>query len=193
MDALELLRQDHRRSEELLGRVEQAGRDPAGAAAAARELAALLADHVDLEEDLLYPAFTARAGDHAAAELTARAATQHRLLTALAGELAATPVGDPRFTAKARALAEQLRRHLDEEETRVFAAAEDAVDDEELIDLGRRLDERRRVLAAARELRDELVAAPARRARPLLLAASVAAASLLLLAGRRRRARRRRR
>jgi hemerythrin-like domain-containing protein len=184
MDVLGLLREDHRRLEELLGTLERSAGDAGRRGVLAGQVHAALRDHVDQEEGLLYPAVRARPdGPKVDGEVLGRGAEQHRRLSVLAEELAGLAAGDDRFVAKLGVLAEQVRVHLDEENTRLFTAAEDVLGDDELLDLGRRLEERKRVVSAQQELRDEMAGVappPSGRDRRLLRAAVAAAAAAML-------------
>jgi hemerythrin-like domain-containing protein len=148
MDALGLVRQDHRKLEALLERCEQTGDDSAEERAVlVDQLHTALRHHVEEEETLLYPAF--RQPDH---DLVARATEQHRMITKLADELAATPPAADAFRPRVRILADQVRRHLDTEDGPLLTALEDLLDDATLLDLGRRLENRRHVVAAQEDL-----------------------------------------
>src|SRR4030095_12374976 len=59
--------------------------------------------------------------------------------------------GDTR-EAKLTVLAEQVRNHLDTEDSVLLTAIEDLVDDDTLLELGRRMEQRERVIEARREL-----------------------------------------
>ena len=49
-------------------------------------------------------------------------------------------------------LTEQVRTHLDDEDATVLTAIEDLIDDDTLMELGRRMEQRDQVLEARREL-----------------------------------------
>jgi hypothetical protein len=153
MDALTLVREEHRRLEGLLERCERPGRDAGdGHAVLLGQLQAALRHHVDQEEPILYTIYrerTRRAGiDLAPLE---RALEQHRLIERLGSELADAGSGDT-GEAKLTVLTEQVRTHLDDEEAAVLTAIEDLVDDDTLLELGRRMEQRDRVLEARSEL-----------------------------------------
>jgi hemerythrin-like domain-containing protein len=158
MDALGLLREDHRRLEGLLERLEGADRsDLDGRAALVGQVRTAVRQHVDQEEGMLYPAFEARAsGPNIDPDMLPRGREQHRLLRVLVDDLGGLPPADERVEAKLRLLVGRVRSHLDDEDTGLFAATEDLVPDEELLDLGRRLEDRKRVVAAQEEIREDL-------------------------------------
>jgi hemerythrin-like domain-containing protein len=149
MDALELVRQDHRRLEALLERCERTGQDDGEERTVLlAQLNAALRHHVDEEEALLYPAFPLPDRD-----LLTRGTEQHRLITTLADELAAIPPDADAFPPKLHVLATQIRTHLDTEDATLLTALEALLDDPALLDLGRRLEDRKHVVAAQESLR----------------------------------------
>ena len=153
MDALTLVRQDHRRVENLLERVERlAGDDAEERAVLLGQLQAALRHHVEAEEAILYAIFRERArrAEVSLAPLD-QAIEQHRLIDRLSRELTEARSGDTR-EAKLTVLTEQVRNHLDTEDSVLLTAIEDLLDDDTLIELGRRMEQRDRVIEARREL-----------------------------------------
>jgi hemerythrin-like domain-containing protein len=152
MDALTLVRQDHRELEELLRRCERLDGNAHDQRAALGRLRTGLQHHVDQEESILYPIYRERAR-RAGVDLAPldRTLEQHRLIDRLADELADARPGD---TLKARltVLAERIRTHLDDEGAVLLTAIEDLIDDDTLLELGRRMEQRDRVVEARREL-----------------------------------------
>jgi hemerythrin superfamily protein len=186
MDALGLVRQDHRKLEALLERCEQTDRDSAEERAVlVDQLRTAVRHHVEEEESILYPAFRRRDDG-----VLVRATEQHRLLARLADELAATPPTADAFGPRLRVLADQVHRHLDAEDGPILTALEDLLDDDALLDLGRRLENRRRVVAAQKDLAASTTGFLTRRL-PLISAALAVLAALAAVAvvRRRRRAR----
>jgi hemerythrin-like domain-containing protein len=154
VDALTLVREEHRRLEELLERCERAGYAAGdGRAALLGQLQAALRHHVDQEETILYMIFRERARQ-AEVDLAPleRALGQHRLIERLGRELADAEPGDGTGEARLAALTRQVRSHLDDEDATVLTAIEDLIDDHSLMELGRRMEQRDRVLASRREL-----------------------------------------
>jgi hemerythrin-like domain-containing protein len=182
MDAIGLVRQDHRRLEALLERCERADQDDAGERTVLLDqLNAAIRHHVDEEEGLLYPAFPQADGD-----LLARGTEQHRRITTLADELTAIPPTTDSFQPKFRMLAEQVRTHLDTEDATLLTALEAELDDPALLDLGRRLENRRRVVAAQEALKSTATNVLPRLRRGVMVVAATAAAIALAAIARRR-------
>jgi hemerythrin-like domain-containing protein len=153
MDALTLVRQEHRKVEGLLERCERLeGDDEDARAVLVGQLQAALRQHVDQEEVILYTIFRERArrAEVSLAPLD-QAIEQHRLIDRLSRELTGSRAGDT-FEAKLTVLIEQVRNHLDTEDSALFTAIEDLIDDDTLIELGRRIEQRDRVIEARREL-----------------------------------------
>jgi hemerythrin-like domain-containing protein len=191
MDALTLVRRDHERLEALLERILRgAGGTAEAGAVPLDELRAALRHHVDQEESILYPIFRERAR-RAEVDLAPldRAVEQHRLIDRLARELLDTgPDGDG-VRAKLTVLVEQVRTHLDAEDAVLLTAIEDLMDDDSLLELGRRMEQRDRVIAARQELARAVIPG-GRRLAAFLGGLGAAAAGLLVLARRRRAPRR---
>ena len=153
MDALTLVRQEHRKVEGLLERCERLeGDDEDERAVLIGQLQAALRHHVDQEEAILYAIFRERArrAEVSLAPLD-QATEQHRLIDRLSRELTDARSGDT-LEAKLTVLIEQVRNHLDTEDSVLLTAIEDLIDDDTLMELGRRMEQRDRVIDARREL-----------------------------------------
>jgi hemerythrin-like domain-containing protein len=182
MDALTLVRDEHRKLEALLERCEHleedAGDERAGLLG---QLQAALRRHVDQEESILYTIFRERARraelDLAPLE---RVLEQHRLIDRLGREL--TDAGDDTGRAKLTVLTEQVRAHLDDEDAAVLTAIEDLIDDDTLMELGRRMEQRDRVVEARRELAATTVPGGARGRRVAAALGGLVAVGTALLA-----------
>ncbi|HEX2375476.1 MAG TPA: hemerythrin domain-containing protein [Actinomycetota bacterium] len=164
MDALTLVRQDHRKLEALLERCEQlGGGDEVERAALLGQLQAAVRHHIDQEESLLYTIFRERAR-RAEVDLAPldQALEQHRLIDRLTRELTDA---DDTLQAKITVLAVQVRKHLDTEDATLLTAIEDLIDDDTLIELGRRMEQRGRVIEARRDLVTLVRGAPGSRRR----------------------------
>jgi hemerythrin-like domain-containing protein len=191
MDALTLVRQDHRKLEELVRRCEELDGQGGGGREGLRRLQAAVRHHVDQEESILYPTFRERAGQ-AEVDLAPldRALEQHRLIDRLAGELTDPEVDGGTRRANLTVLAERVRTHLDDEDSVLLTAIEDLIDDDTLLELGRRMEQRERVIQARRELAATIIPGGTRGRRvAAALGGLVAAGTALfaILARRRRR------
>ena len=188
MDALTLVRQDHRKLEALLERYEQLdGDDGEGRAVLLGQLRAALRHHIDQEEPILYTIYRERARRADQAPLD-QAIEQHRLIERLSRELAEGEPDDDTLAARFTLLIEQVRTHLDTESSVLLTAVEDLIDDDTLQELGRRMEQRDQVMESRREL--ATVVPCGRRTRRIAAAlggvAALGAAVLAILARRRR-------
>ncbi len=189
MDALTLVRQDHRKLEGLLERSEQLDGDDEERDVLLGQLQSAIRRHIDQEESILYTIFRERAR-RAEADLSPleRALEQHRLLERLSNELADGVRDDTTLKAKLTVLAEQVHAHLDDENTHLLTAIEDLIDDDTLIELGRRMEQRDRVIESRRQFATAVTGGP--RGRRIVAAlgglAAVGTALLAVLVRRRR-------
>jgi hemerythrin-like domain-containing protein len=189
MDALTLVRQDHRKLETLLERCERLDEDDEEERAVLiGQLQAALRHHVDQEESILYPIYRERARragvDQAPLD---QAVEQHRLIDRLARELTDGDPDDGTLAARLTLLIGQARTHLETESSVLLTAVEDLIDDDTLLELGRRMEQRDRVMEARRELATLVPGGPrGRRAAALGGLAALGTAVLAILARRRR-------
>ncbi|HEV2930301.1 MAG TPA: hemerythrin domain-containing protein, partial [Propionibacteriaceae bacterium] len=161
MDALTLVRQDHRKLEGLLERAEQLDGDDEERDVLLGQLQSAIRRHIDQEESILYMIFRERAR-RAEVDLSPleRALEQHRLLERLSNELTDGVRDDTTLKAKLTVLAEQVRTHLDDENTHLLTAIEDLIDDDTLIELGRRMEQRDRVIESRRQFANTVTGGP---------------------------------
>ena len=191
MDAMTTVRQDQRKIEGLLERVEQlaGNEDRHERDVLLGQLLSAIQRHVDQEESILYTIFRERAR-RAEVDLAPldQAVEQHRLIERLASELADARSDDTTLKAKLTVLAEQVRTHLDEESAFVLTAIEDLIDDDTLIELGHRMELRDRVIESHRQLANVIPGGrPGRRIAAALGGLAAVGTALLAVLARRRR------
>ena len=181
MDALTLVRQDHRKLEGLLERAEQLDGDDEERDVLLGQLQSAIRRHIDQEESILYTIFRERAR-RAEVDLSPleRALEQHRLLDRLTNELTDGVRDDTTLKAKLTVLAEQVRTHLDDENTHLLTAIEDLIDDDTLIELGRRMEQRDRVIESRRQFANTVTGGPRGRRIAAALGGLAAAGTALL-------------
>jgi hemerythrin-like domain-containing protein len=189
MDALTLVRQDHRKFEGLLERAEHLDGDDEERDVLLGQLQSAIRRHIDQEESILYTIFRERAR-RAEVDLSPleRGLEQHRLLERLSDELTDGVRDDTTLKAKLTVLAEQVRTHLDDENTHLLTAIEDLIDDDTLMELGRRMEQRDRVMESRRQFANTVTGGPRGRRIAAALGglAAVGTALLAVLARRRR-------
>ena len=114
LDAIALLKQDHRQAEELFARFEKASGD-----AQKRELAERicleLSVHSKIEEEIFYPACKGKVEE----DLLKEGYVEHDGAKVLIAEIIAGGPGDGFYDSKVKVLQEQVEHHVQEEEKRV--------------------------------------------------------------------------
>jgi hemerythrin-like domain-containing protein len=147
MDALSLLRRDHRELKKVLAELEPTtDRAVRTRTRLFAQLERELIAHETIEEELFYPALRARPS---AAEM-ARTHERHRVVDDLVEPVRRVPVSDPTWLAHTRRLKDGLESHFLEEESELFELARRTFSSAELQELGLRMADRR--AAVVREL-----------------------------------------
>ena len=133
-----LLKEDHERVKALFERFEEA-KGRAAKIRIVREALAELKVHAALEEELFYPAVRKPVGK----EIMNEADEEHHVAKLLIAELDAMDGTESHFDAKFQVLAENVRHHIEEEESEMLPKAEKVkVDFEALAEKMRRRKER---------------------------------------------------
>jgi len=138
MDAIALLKADHKTVETLFRRFEQAGPN-------AKKLKRKLVDqivrelavHAVIEEQVLYPAMRAKGGKFE--EPVLEALEEHHVAKWLLKELENLPPEAERFNAKVKVLMENIRTHVAEEERGLFPSMRKAFTPAELREIAQQL------------------------------------------------------
>ncbi len=138
-DALQMLREDHDKVKEMFGKFTQE-KDGGRKKEIGDEIIWELQIHSKLEEQLFYRALTEEEP-----ELMARSEEEHHVAQVLEEELAQMDASDSHYSAKFHVLEENVRRHIEEEESEVFKVAE-KLGKERLAKLGERMSERKQEL-----------------------------------------------
>jgi hypothetical protein len=142
MDAVTLLKADHRKVEDLFEAFEKA-RDAARKEKLVRQICTELSIHTLIEEEIFYPACTG----HVEEDKVDEAYVEHDGAKVLISELLNGDVENEFYDAKVKVLSELIRHHVKEEEQRsegMFAQAKKAGLD--LEGLGERLMQRKQEL-----------------------------------------------
>jgi len=134
VDAIALLKADHRTVEALFEKFENATRKDQKKKLA-EQICTELVIHATLEEEIFYPACQGKIDD----DLTEEAYVEHDGAKMLIAEIAASSPDDDFYDAKVSVLSEEIKHHVKEEEQRdgMFAQAKAAGLD--LTELGERL------------------------------------------------------
>lgn len=140
MDALQLLREDHRRVKELFRQFSEA-EDGATRKAISDEAIAELMIHAQLEEEIFYPAMQ-REG---LTEIVTHAEAEHMAAETIMEELIGIDARGTQLQARFQVLAELVIEHITEEESQLFPRAAE-LGSERLDNLGDKLQEMRQQL-----------------------------------------------
>lgn len=139
MDAIVLLKDDHKKVERLFKQFEKAGE---GAHKTKRKLVdqviAELTTHAYIEETLFYP--TARSAVPETGEHVLESVEEHHVVAWMLSELARMDPADERFDAKMSVLMENVRHHVEEEEQEWFPQVRQAMGRKDLRDLGEKME-----------------------------------------------------
>jgi hemerythrin superfamily protein len=138
MDAIVLLKDDHKQVERLFKQFEKAGDN---AHQTKREIVdeviKELTTHAYIEETLFYP--TARAAVPETGEHVLESVEEHHVVAWMLSELAHTEPADERFDAKMTVLMENVRHHVEEEEKEWFPQVRKAMGRKDLQNLGEKM------------------------------------------------------
>jgi hypothetical protein len=139
MDAIKMLKEDHRAVEELFEKFEKA-KSEGPKEKLAEQICQMLKVHATLEEEMFYPAAKAEMED---AELIDEAQVEHNSAKQLIAEIEQGP-GDYLWEAKVKVLGEYIKHHVKEEEGEIFK--EVRATDIDLEELGQRMMARKQEL-----------------------------------------------
>jgi hemerythrin superfamily protein len=112
-NAIALLKADHRQVEKLF-KAFKAAKSAADQQPLAKQICTALKTHMQLEEEIFYPAFIGATGDK---ELHNEALVEHQSARTLIDEIESSVGGDPLFEARVTVLAEMIKHHVKEEES----------------------------------------------------------------------------
>jgi hemerythrin superfamily protein len=137
LDAIQLIQQDHRAVDQLFRRFEREAKsgDVEAQRATVRDVVRALSIHASVEEEFLYPALREAGVDSEVLD----ALEEHHAAKLTLAELDALAPGHPRYAPKVRLLAENVRRHVREEERALLPRLRRALDDHQRRELGETL------------------------------------------------------
>jgi hemerythrin superfamily protein len=139
MNALTLLKEDHDRVKKMLAEGEQTTeRAEKTRAELFLRLKSDLTIHERMEEEILYPALKEKPKTE---DIAYEGYEEHHVVDEILAELEATPVDSPEWTAKFKVAKENLEHHIEEEEGEMFPMTRKLFSDDELEDMGRRMQE----------------------------------------------------
>ena len=174
--ATDLLKEDHQKVKELFKafrRLEEDEEQEKGRLF--EEIRRELTIHAKVEEEIFYPAVK-KIPEADARRLVLEAGEEHAIVKTLLGQLEGLEAGGDVFDAKMKVLMEGVEHHADEEESDMFPEARKGLEEDELLELGRRIESRKNALLGSemRPARRSAASAPRRPSapRPAVKAAS---------------------
>ncbi|PLR28685.1 hemerythrin [Caulobacter zeae] len=141
-DAIALLEADHRQVEDYFEAYEGLT-DPAAKKSLADKICLALKVHTQIEEEFFYPPAREATGD---GDLIDEAIVEHMGAKTLIAQIEAGAPDQPLYDAKVKVLGEQVRHHVEEEESELFP--EVRASDLDLVALGAKLSARKAELMA---------------------------------------------
>ena len=136
MNALELLKQDHRKVAELFKQVE-ATEDRKKHQQLFEQIKTELETHTYIEETVLYPDFEKH---EELKDITLEAYEEHKQVKTLLREITALSEGSERFDAKLKVMGENVEHHVEEEENEMFPQVKQLYERAQLDQLGQQLE-----------------------------------------------------
>lgn len=124
LDAVALLKADHRKVEDLFEKFEKAKSDSVKKTLV-EQICTELCVHAAIEEEIFYPACTGEIEE----DLVKEAYVEHDGAKVMISELLESEPGDDFYDAKVKVLSEEIKHHVKEEEMRgegIFAQAREA-------------------------------------------------------------------
>jgi len=133
MDAIELLKTQHREVKDLFTQYESLGEKAyKGKQSVFEQIADALAMHATIEEEQFYPAVKARSTE----DILLESLEEHLGIKRVIADLLKTEPSDETFDAKVKVLKEQVEHHIEEEESEMFPKSKKVLEKEELAQLG---------------------------------------------------------
>ena len=152
MDAITLLKDDHKMVRKLLDELEKSTvRADKRRTTLLAKIATNLKAHTAIEEEIFYPAFKEAGRKSDDDKMYFEALEEHRAAGELVlPDLLKTDPASEKFSGRAKVLKELVEHHADEEEKDMFPRAKVLFARAELIELGALMADRRRQLLATR-------------------------------------------
>ncbi len=143
MNAIELLKADHDKVKKMLAEGEETTeRAEKTRTELLAELKAEMLIHERIEEEIFYPALK----EHPKArDIALEGYEEHHVVDEIMGELESVPVTDETWIAKFKVMKENIEHHIEEEEGEMFKIARQVFSDQEIENLGSRMQELKKV------------------------------------------------
>ncbi len=148
MNAIDLLKHQHREVEELFEEIEDAGEGAVQTKERVfRGIANALALHSEIEERIFYPEAKASETE----DVLRESVEEHLSVRRLIADILEAGPEDVQFDAKVNVLKEQVEHHVEEEEQELFPKVEKARSADELEEMGLRMQQMAEELASEGE------------------------------------------
>src|SRR4029450_10698817 len=147
MNAFTLLKNDHEKVAGILEKIDETTeRATKGREELFTQLKNELDIHARIEEEILYPTLEEYEETR---DISLEAYEEHALVKQLLEQLAAAPKNDEQWTAKFTVLKENVEHHVEEEEGEMFKKARKVLSEDEIEELGDRLQEAKQLQKSA--------------------------------------------
>jgi hypothetical protein len=147
MDAMELLKNDHQKVKKLLEEIDSTTeRGVKTREELFTRFKSEMTVHERIEEEIFYPRLTEQAKTK---EIALEGYEEHHLVDMVMAELDDVPFDDETWGAKFTVMKENIEHHVEEEEGEMFKLARQALEEEELTELGERMEARKKELEAS--------------------------------------------
>ena len=145
MNVLKLLKKDHSTIQNLFSKFDKASKSAHDKRSELFEkIRRELQIHLRAEEEIFYPVLKAMNGD--GRRLVSEALKEHKDVDELLTQISRLKPSDKNFDEKMETLIENFDHHVEEEEGEIFQLAEENCSEEQLEELGRLIEERKRTL-----------------------------------------------
>ncbi len=150
MDVLTLLKNDHKMVGDMLDKAQKCEPEDDRLVELASQIEQALTVHATIEEKFFYPQLRDRAQEQEERVDVFEAFTEHDVLKHLIALLKSGRKRDEQFKAELQVLGENVKHHVKEEESTIFSLAREIMDQDELNDLGEKMEAaKKRMMARA--------------------------------------------
>lgn len=145
--ALELLKKDHQNVKGLLEDLLSSDKSDGQREKLLSTIEKELEIHTQIEEEIFYPAFAQQKSSDKTKKMYHEAMEEHRAVEKLVmPDLKKTDVDSNEFMGRAKVLKELVEHHVEEEEEEMFKMAEKSMSQDELKELGEKMEARKKEL-----------------------------------------------
>jgi hypothetical protein len=147
MDAMELLKNEHEQVKKILEEIDSTTeRGVKARAELFTKFKSEMTIHERIEEEIFYPRLTEQAKTK---EIALEGFEEHHVVDMVMAELDDVPFDDETWSAKFTVMKENIEHHVEEEEGEMFKLARQALESDELEELGARMEARKKELQGA--------------------------------------------